>query len=233
MDETYALDRQRKPAVAFRYKTRALTTMRAVRRHLGAEGPLDLLDLGAADGGTLLEMGRLLGPDTSLTGVEYSPVLVALAAQLGPAVHVIRGDIASLPDSIKERAYDVVTAMAVLEHLEQPLAAVREAARVLKPGGILVITTPHPFWDRLATRLRMLEDHHETHISGEQLVAYAEQAGLQVLECSAFMWAPIGFLPYLGIRVPARVAHRVDEAANRIRLLNWLFVNQMLVARRA
>jgi 2-polyprenyl-3-methyl-5-hydroxy-6-metoxy-1,4-benzoquinol methylase len=232
MDETYAMDRQTKPAVTFRYKTRALTTVRAIQRHLHGTAPLHLLDLGAADGGTLLAMGRLLGPGTTLTGVEYSPVLVGLAAQHGDALHVLRGDISSLPGSIKEHAYDVVTAMAVLEHLEQPQMAIQQAADVLKPGGLLVATTPQPFWDVTATRMRLLEDHHETHIEGRELVEYARQADLEVLEYRLFMWAPAGFLPYLGIRTPAGVAYSVDEAVQKLRFLNWLFVNQMVVAKK-
>ncbi len=232
MDETYARDRQNKPAVSYRYRTRALAAVRAIQRHMHTSPALHMLDMGAADGGTLLEMGRLLGPGTTLTGVEYSPVLVGLAQQLGEAVHVVRGDIASLPDSIKAHSYDVVTAMAVLEHLEQPGTAIGEAAAVLKPGGLLVATTPQPFWDVLATRLRLLEDHHETHITRAEMVAHARRAGLEVLEYSNFMWAPVGFLPYLGIRIPAKLAHAVDRAVQKVRLLDWLFVNQMMVARK-
>ena len=232
MDETYARDRQNKPAVSYRYRTRALTAVRAMQRHLQTTGALHLLDMGAADGGTLLEMGRLLGAGTTITGVEYSPVLVALAERLEAAVHVVRGDISALPASVKDQSYHVVTAMAVLEHLEQPLMAIREAAAVLKPGGLLVATTPQPFWDVLATRLRLLEDHHETHIRRAEMVAYAQQAGLDVLEYGNFMWAPVGFLPYLGIRIPARLTHAVDQAVQKLRVLNWLFVNQMVVARK-
>ncbi|HET6846973.1 MAG TPA: methyltransferase domain-containing protein [Anaerolineales bacterium] len=232
MDETYAWDRQNTPAVSYRFRTRALTVVRAIQRHAQETGSLHLLDLGAADGGTLLEMGRLLGPGTRLTGVEYSPVLVGLAQGLGSAVQVVRGDIASLPAAIKEQRYDVVTVMAVLEHLEQPLRAIQEAAAVLKPGGLLVATTPQPFWDLLATRLRLLEDHHETHIGGAQMVADVRQAGLEVLEYSRFMWAPVGFLPYLGIRIQAKLAQAIDQAVQKVHVFNWLFVNQMVVARK-
>ncbi len=232
MDETYARDRQYKPAVSFRYKIRALTTFRALRRHLDPQSPLRVLDLGAADGATLLEIGRLLPAGSTLTGVEYSPVLVALAARLAPAVEVLRGDISSLPETIKHESFDLVIALAVLEHLAQPVAAILEAARVLTPGGLFIASTPHPFWDVLATRLRMLEDHHETHLGRAEMLGFARQAGLEVLEYRRFMWGPVGFLPYLHIGVPAPLACAADQAIQVIPLLNSLFVNQMLVARK-
>jgi 2-polyprenyl-3-methyl-5-hydroxy-6-metoxy-1,4-benzoquinol methylase len=47
------------------------------------------------------------------------------------------------PDGIAESAYDVVFAVEVIEHLENPRAFVRHAVRHLKRGGALVVTTPN------------------------------------------------------------------------------------------
>ena len=232
MDETYALVRRKDAAVAFRYRARALTAASAIMRHLKPQGPLQVLDFGSADGTSVLEMRRLLPSGTAITGIEYSAALVSLAGDLGADIQIVQGDIAALPECIRPRRYDVVTALAVLEHLPQPLVALREAAAVLKSGGIIVATCPDPVWDALATRSGLLEDHHEARLPRLQLMAFARQVGLDVLEYRRFMWAPIGFLPYVRIRVSPAFSHRLDEALPQSRLLRWLFINQLLVARK-
>jgi 2-polyprenyl-3-methyl-5-hydroxy-6-metoxy-1,4-benzoquinol methylase len=46
---------------------------------------------------------------------------------------------------IEESSYDVITALQVLEHLENYFLILQEAARVLKPGGYFIFSVPHPF----------------------------------------------------------------------------------------
>jgi SAM-dependent methyltransferase len=59
-----------------------------------------------------------------------------------PNVEIRRGDLSStLPYSDAE--FDYVTCVEGLEHIENPQQAIREFARVLKPGGHLVVTTPN------------------------------------------------------------------------------------------
>ncbi len=233
MDETYARDREKNPAVSYRFRTRALTAVQAIQRHLKSRAPLKILDLGSADGRTLLEMARLLPAGTMIMGVEYSPKLVALSRQISPETPIVRGNITALPASVKDRAFDVVTALAVLEHLAKPVAAFKEAAGVLKPGGILVATCPQPYWDVLATRFALLEDHHESGLSRRLMQMFAEQAGLEVLEYQQFMFAPIGFLPYLRMGTSPELSCRLDGSIRRLRVLSWLFINQLLIARKA
>ena len=59
-------------------------------------------------------------------------------------------------------AFDVVTLLAVLEHLAQPRAMVGEIARVLKPGGHVVLTVPtlaaKPVLEFLAYRLHVVSE---------------------------------------------------------------------------
>ncbi len=43
----------------------------------------------------------------------------------------------------KDQQFDVVTSIEVIEHLENPRQVVRDLARVLKPGGVLLLTTPN------------------------------------------------------------------------------------------
>jgi 2-polyprenyl-6-hydroxyphenyl methylase / 3-demethylubiquinone-9 3-methyltransferase len=70
-------------------------------------------------------------------GVDVSASAVAVAAAHG--VEVVRGDVTALP--LADGIADVVVAGEIFEHVGDLDAAVREVARVLKPGGLLVCDT--------------------------------------------------------------------------------------------
>lgn len=53
---------------------------------------------------------------------------------------VVAGDVTALP--FADGSFDRVVASQVLEHLEDPVAALREWARVLAPGGVLLVAVP-------------------------------------------------------------------------------------------
>jgi ubiquinone/menaquinone biosynthesis C-methylase UbiE len=55
--------------------------------------------------------------------------------------HATLGDVNKLPFS--DASFDVITCRMVVEHLEQPVAALKEFHRVLKPGGRVAIFTPN------------------------------------------------------------------------------------------
>jgi SAM-dependent methyltransferase len=232
MDESYAAGRRAEPAIHYRYRVRALEAAEAIKRNLNPSRRLKCLDLGSADGSTLQEIARALPFPASFTGIEHSGALVARAGQLGPHIRVVRGDMAALPAAIKNASYDVVTALASLEHLESPAIALREAAKALKRGGLMVATCPEPFWDRLATRLGLLEDHHESYVSRRSMLEGLELAGMESIEYRRFMWAPVGFLPYVGVRVAPPISLAVDAGIRRLHLLNWLFINQLWVGQK-
>lgn len=70
-------------------------------------------------------------------GVEPAPAIAAAARAAGLKVHTGLLQDARYPDV----AFDAVTLFEVLEHLKEPLALMRECRRILKPGGILCIST--------------------------------------------------------------------------------------------
>jgi len=53
---------------------------------------------------------------------------------------LVHGDALELP--FKDESFDVVTVFEVIEHLDDPQKALGEVRRVLKPGGIALISTP-------------------------------------------------------------------------------------------
>lgn len=109
-----------------------------------------LLDVGCGTGLLLSEAGRR-HPDCRLAGVDPVPAMLAVARRRLPAdVELCAGVAERLPYA--DASFDAVTSCNVLHHVADPLAAVREMARVLRPGGVLALTD----WsaDFLATRIR-------------------------------------------------------------------------------
>jgi SAM-dependent methyltransferase len=93
-----------------------------------------LLDVGAGSG-ILIEQANSLHFDA--VGVEPSASLSAQARHLG--LHVIN-DV--LPQADLLAAFDVVTLVDVIEHVDNPRAMMREIAQCLKSAGICVVVTP-------------------------------------------------------------------------------------------
>jgi ubiquinone/menaquinone biosynthesis C-methylase UbiE len=94
------------------------------------------LDLGCGEG----RMGRALGAlGHVVVAVDASPAMVALAAESQEAVVA---DAAALP--FGDGAFDLVTAFMSLMDMDDADGAIREAGRVLEPGGRLCFCITHP-----------------------------------------------------------------------------------------
>jgi SAM-dependent methyltransferase len=97
--------------------------------------PLRIADVGCGTGGNL----GLLDRWGEVTGVDSSPEALRFCSQRG-RTNVVRGSADRLP--FAEASLDLVTALDVLEHLQDDRAALAEFRRVLRPGGHLVLTVP-------------------------------------------------------------------------------------------
>jgi SAM-dependent methyltransferase len=97
-----------------------------------------VLDLGSGNGGMLLPFaptGRTIALDTYVDGD-----LRAFVRESGLRVHHLLGMAQALP--FATASIDIVLLAEVLEHLAQPRRACAEILRVLKPGGICLLSTP-------------------------------------------------------------------------------------------
>jgi len=104
-------------------------------------GPLDwrsLLDVGAGDGSYAIEAAAL---GALVTGVDVEPVMLGAAAERAAErqlnVRFVPGRVEALP--FEDATFDVVLAVTVLCFVQDPSIAFREMARVLRPGGRLVV----------------------------------------------------------------------------------------------
>src|SRR6266403_1402731 len=107
----------------------------ALRAMTTARRPLRVLDVGCGPGNTL----RRLQPWGQTFGAEYSEVGLSVARRRG-LTRLVAADSLRLPFSAE--AMDCVLALDVIEHVKDDIAALREAHRLLRPGGVLVLTVP-------------------------------------------------------------------------------------------
>jgi 2-polyprenyl-3-methyl-5-hydroxy-6-metoxy-1,4-benzoquinol methylase len=121
---------------------------RYVRRQLAAFIRGDVLEVGAGIGGTTqcLYSGEqrswtCLEPDTTLAE-RIRPALRDQMAD-GDALEIVVGTVEDLPDRPN---YDALLYIDVLEHIEQDGDELRRAARLLRPGGRLIVLSPAHGW---------------------------------------------------------------------------------------
>ncbi|MBI4507918.1 MAG: methyltransferase domain-containing protein [Chloroflexi bacterium] len=117
------------------------------RRHLRRHGRwsrsarLSILECGAGPG-FLLRALRHGWPEARLLGLDVDAELLDFARGQAPHADFVQADAMRLP--FGEQCYDAVVALHVVEHLGCPEAFLREARRVLRPGGLLALATPNP-----------------------------------------------------------------------------------------
>ncbi|MBV7248429.1 class I SAM-dependent methyltransferase [Streptomyces sp. MW-W600-10] len=112
---------------------RARAAAEAVERLL-PQGPCTILDIAC---GTGIVTERLRRPERTVVGVDRSPGMLGVAARRLPG-GVVRGDATTLP--FASRTVDAVVIVWLLHLLPDPAPVLTEAARVLRPGGVLITT---------------------------------------------------------------------------------------------
>lgn len=147
-----------------------------------------VVDVGAGTGG-LLE--RLRASGHRAIGMELDPVALAHARRNHPRLPLARALAEALP--VRGGGAAAVTALDVVEHLDDDVVALRELGRVVGPGGLVVVAVPAYQWAWSDHDVRL---GHRRRYHRAQLVTAAEEAGLTVLRCTHFhSWlAPVAWL---------------------------------------
>jgi len=103
-----------------------------------------VLDAGCGPGGITTGLAQAVAPTGEAVGVDVDTEALAVARDLADQrgvsnVRFEEGSIYALP--FADASFDAAYAIAVLFHLQDPLAALRELGRVLTPGGMVCIST--------------------------------------------------------------------------------------------
>jgi 2-polyprenyl-3-methyl-5-hydroxy-6-metoxy-1,4-benzoquinol methylase len=165
------------PANRYRY---ALITERVVR-YL-ASGT-KVLDIGCGEA-SLLKHLHAAAPQGEYFGCDVSHRVIDLDSNArGASIQFFQADVCSdaFSDTAKTAAggeYDIVVSSEVIEHVENDGALLRNAAKVLKPGGYFLLTTQSG--PRYRIDLELL--HHLRHYRRADLKAAIRAAGLEVVE---------------------------------------------------
>jgi 2-polyprenyl-3-methyl-5-hydroxy-6-metoxy-1,4-benzoquinol methylase len=121
-----------------------------------------ILELGCGDGSTAA-LVRAANKAATYVGIELDAAAAARARC--HATDVIIGDIASLDLSAHIERYDALIASEVLEHLVDPWAALAKLTACLKPGGLVLASSPNlAHWRVIGGLLRGNFSHTETGV---------------------------------------------------------------------
>ena len=171
----------------------------AVKRHLSIASK-KALDIGCGGG---LFLAQLKAAGANVTGVELSDTR-AFYAKTKYGFEVVKRTIEDEYWKNFYGSFDIVTLWDVIEHVNYPMATVQAAARMLKPGGILLIDTPcrdafyHRFGEftyklsggRFPTFLNTMYSAkpfgHKQILSLVEMKGLFESAGLEVAELKRF-----------------------------------------------
>lgn len=157
---------------------------------LQSESFEDVLDVGCGTG-AVLELLHGEYPEKRLTGLDLTPRMIEMArAKQLENVRFIVGDAEALP--FESRSFDVVLCSNSFHHYPHPEKFFSEAARVLRPGGRLILRdyTSNDFvvWlmNNLELPLARLLGHGDVRILKlSELRALVEESGLTLLKLEA------------------------------------------------
>jgi len=169
----------------------------------------------AARNGWLVDAGAGAGGVTSMLGwnldrtavVEGSDLLVRRAHERG--LHACRGSVGQMPVGARDAA--VVCLLDVIEHLPEPVDALREAGRCLAPEGLLVVNVPaHPWlWSVADEQLG-----HYRRYTRSSLRAELDDAGFEpILLTHVFSWLVAPVWLQRRVRSPGKAELGLDKTS--------------------
>lgn len=163
--------------------------------------PIDVLDFGCGTGAFLEHLERF----GTVRAVESDASAVAFCHARGRSEVQLVAPGARLP--YPDHAFDLVTTLDVIEHIDDDVAALRELRRVLRPGGRLLVAVPaYMFlWGRQDE-----VSHHRRRYTAATLRQALGAAGIEIDRTSYFN--TVMFPPIAAVRLGRRLLRRPGAA---------------------
>jgi arsenite methyltransferase len=210
------------------YRSRdVLRRRKLVYEALGARPGDHILDVGCGPGFYSRELLDQVGPDGSVTGIDQSPQMLAVARRRSEGHGNARfeeGDATALP--VEDGSFDRALSVQVLEYVEDTRAALAEMHRALRPGGRVVL------WDvdwatvswhsedhgRMARILAAWDDHLAHPSLPRTLAASLRAAGLEDvrMEGHAFATPELSEETYGGAALPVIERYVAGQGAEQV-----------------
>lgn len=167
------------------------------------KSPMRLLDFGCGPGTITVDLGEILQSDGSVVGIDFSDDVIAQArahAEKSGSTNVTFDARSIYETGFASDEFDVAYAHQVLQHLEDPVAALTEAKRVLKPGcicavrevdwGTAAIYPSIPALDRFfEVYFAVAESNGGKADAGRYLKGWFVDAGYKDLEVTTSTWS--------------------------------------------
>jgi SAM-dependent methyltransferase len=163
---------------------RARQTLAIWLEYLPKEGVI--LEAGSGLSAAVITLRRL---GYNVIGLDYAVKALLVSRQYDPTLPLLAGDVHALPHATDSLA--AYLSFGVLEHFEHGmLPALTEALRVLKPGGIMILTIPYPnvvhrfvAWRRKQAGVNILNDDqfYESTYNRDALCTDVEKAGFELV----------------------------------------------------
>jgi len=158
-----------------------------------------LLDVGCGPGSITAEFAERLGPDGNVLGIDNSSDVVARASASYSDSNAGFATMDLYGLNVGDDSYDIVHAHQVLQHVSDPVAALKEMQRVAKPGGVIAVrdadyaamhwAPQSPVLDNWQSVYRQVAQANNAEPdAGRHLLAWARQAGLGDVEASVDSW---------------------------------------------
>jgi 2-polyprenyl-3-methyl-5-hydroxy-6-metoxy-1,4-benzoquinol methylase len=169
--------------------------------------PLRVLDAGCGDGINMSVLESIFvkrGFNTQIVGSDYNSVRLSRACDNGRRL-VVEADLRQTP--FASGSFDVVLCSHVLEHIHEDVAAMRELARIVAPGGLVIVAVPNEGCAAARLRNHVIQRsilHSTDHVqfyTANTLLARLAEAGLRSI-------GPVAreglFIPHLGVLIRLR-----------------------------
>jgi SAM-dependent methyltransferase len=187
-----------------------------------------VIDAGCGTGVFLEEMScrcRVLGLDDHAESITLAM----------PKLRPVGGDVlqtslehVDLPDGCAS----VVTLLDVLEHIDDDAAVLKEMIRLVRPGGVVVITVPalRALWSDWDVAL-----HHRRRYHQRELLNLSNQPGVEMLHCAYFNSAALPAIAavraWRKLRPPRPGAERAEDRIPNP-LANWFLYQSLVIPAR-